>query len=132
MRVRLTAAALLALAACGACGDPNRGAGGLDERSERERMAEAMSGAGRDEVVAKARTPQGAPDGDPRIIYSPPPDLSYASAQLRRPDIVRPDTSRMRGAVPGGPPLPSAIQDTTAGDASADTSGGAARRARRP
>jgi hypothetical protein len=67
---------------------------GRDEDVDiREPSAEATDAklATMDEDVLKAMAEPKEPG---RIIYDAPPDLSYASAQLRRPDLVRPDTSK--------------------------------------
>ena len=66
-----------------------------------------------------------APPESGRLIYDRPVDLSLANAMRTRPDLFGADTAR--GAATRAP----AGRDTTGGDATADTSGGAARR-RRP
>ena len=62
-----------------------------------------------------------------RNIYDKPVDLSLANAMRTRPDLVKADTSRVN------PSRPTARRDTTGGDATADTSGGAVKpRPKRP
>jgi hypothetical protein len=99
-----------------------REAGEIRERSDAERARAGMLVLADSSVVADLKSPV-APG---RIIYDPPVDLSYANAQRTRPDLVRGDTVRRDTTT-----RPSAIRDTTGGDAAADTSGGAAR-PRRP
>ena len=61
-----------------------------------------------------------------RIIDDKPVE-SLANAMRTRPDLVKADTSRVN------PSRPTARRDTTGGDATADTSGGAVkRRPKRP
>lgn len=115
--IRAVSAAFIASVVMG-CGD----AGDVRERPEGAEGAQ-KSALLDEEVVKEMR----APDTIGRIIYEPPADLSLASAQLRRPDLVKPDTAQ-RGRATG--PVPR--RDTTAGDATADTSGGAARPQPRP
>jgi hypothetical protein len=115
--IRVVSVALIASVVLG-CGD----AGDVRE------LPDGAEGAQRSalldqEVVKEMRSP----DTIGRIIYEPPADLSLASAQLRRPDLVKPDTTR-RGRATG----PTPRRDTTGGDATADTSGGAARPQPRP
>ena len=117
-----TAIALALAAALGiACGGNDR-AGGVrepDEDDQRRASVIALT----DQAVVEALK---VPPVTGRIIYDSPPDLSLANAMRTRPDLVGgdatgPDTTR------------SAVRrDTTAGDATVDTSGGAARRRRRP
>lgn len=111
----------LALSAAVACQRDQ--AGEIRERGERSRLEAGKLTLGDSSVVAELR----APREQGRIIYDPPVDLSYANAQRTRRDLVRGDTvPRVDTAA-----RRSALRDTTAGDATADTSGGAAR-ARRP
>ena len=123
MRVRhsiITAIALAVVSSSGIACDGNDGAGGVretDADDQRRTGSLALSDA---EVVEAMKAPQ-APG---RIIYDPPTDLSLTNAMRTRPDLVRGDTTRRDTS--------SAVRrDSTAGDATADTSGGAARR-RRP
>ena len=67
-----------------------------------------------------------APKDSGRIIYHAPVDLSLASAMRTRPDLVRGDTTRRDTSRTAT----TTRRDTTGGDATADTSGGAARRKR--
>jgi hypothetical protein len=132
---RRALATVIALAA--ACTAACRGdAGGVRDRREATIREQRASLAGDSAVVAALRTP--AASG--RIIYDPPEDLSIENARARRPDLTNLDTIRARVAAAAkaaaANPLPGARKgkaprDTTAGDAAADTSGGAARR-RRP
>ena len=120
--VARTAVLSIALAlATGACRDEVDD-GSIQVPSDNQRLKQEMATmAGQDVVTAL-----GMPDSIPgRIVYDPPPDLSYASAQRMRPDIVGRDTAAQRGAAARA--RSSTVRDTTAGDASADTSGGAAR-----
>lgn len=72
------------------------------------------------QTVAALRSPQ-VPG---RIVYDPPEDLSIANAMRTRKDLVKADTS-MRDTS-----LTKTHRDSTGGDATADTSGGAAKRKR--
>ena len=114
--IRTRSAALAAAAALAACAGADR----LRERDDDERRRLGTLVLGDSAVVSALRTP--AEPG--RIIYDPPTDLSFASLQRARPDLV---------ATLGKPPGPGGIvrRDSTGGDATADTSGGAAR-PRRP
>ena len=75
------------------------------------------------QVVAALRSPKQVG----RIIYEAPEDLSLANAQRTRRDLFPSDTARVN-------PSPGTVRrDSTGGDATADTSGGAAKaRPRRP
>ena len=75
---------------------------------------------GDSQVVKGLATPK-APG---RIIYDPPEDLSLANAERMRPDLVKGNTTRRDTSH-------ATRRDTTGGDATVDTSGGAVRR-RRP
>lgn len=99
-----------------------RETGEIRERTDAERARAGMLMLGDSSVVAELKSPA-APG---RIIYDPPVDLSYATAQRTRRDLVRGDTIPRDTTT-----RKSGIRDTTAGDASVDTSGGAAR-PRRP
>jgi len=115
------AAGLMALApALGACNREGRDRTDVRETSADERRRAGML------VLADSSVldPLMAPRGPGRVIYDPPVDLSLANAQRTRPDLVRPDTTRRDTSS-------ATRRDTTGGDATADTSGGAARR-RRP
>jgi hypothetical protein len=122
---RAVVVATVVCLAAAAAGCDRGGAGGIREPSaealEAQRVSVELS-------TARAAALARSPDSAGRIIYDPPVDLSYENALATRPDLVRPDTSRVRGVLPGGAPRPSRLQDTTAGDAAADTSGGRARR----
>ena len=126
---RVTTVILVVLAAtvaASACGRRDERAGGVRVPSEAQLVKEGRAELGDPLVVAPLRTPP-APG---RIIYDPPADLSYASLERTRPDLLRslrPDTIR----TPGVAGSPSATRDTTGGDAalirqrprSRDTSG---------
>lgn len=103
-----------------ACGGNDR-AGGVRETDDDEQRRAGMLALGDSQVVAALK----APEVPGRIIYDPPTDLSLANARRTRPDLVGGDTTRPDSA------RPSVRRDSTGGDATADTSGGAARR-RRP
>ena len=122
LRHRDVALALAAVVTLGT-GCERRGDG---EASVRTPTVNEMARAGQlvlgdSQVVQAMRAPR-APG---RIIYEPPVDLSLTNATRTRPDLV--------GAAVAGPDTGRAgtRRDTTAGDATVDTSGGAARR-RRP
>lgn len=59
-----------------------------------------------------------------RIIYDPPEDLSLSNARRMRPDVVHGDTTSHDTS------RAASRRDTTGGDATVDTSGGAARKKR--
>ena len=113
-RKRIAAMAVFAITAAGACG-------GSDDAGDRERTARASETklAMMDEDVLKAMAEPKEPG---RIIYDAPTDLSYASAQLRRPDLVKPDTSK--GATAGR----AAPKDTTKAEAAAKPGTGGSRK----
>lgn len=113
----VVAIALAALAAggCGRGDDDGR----IVERDEDVRARQGTYLLADSNVVAELR----APTAPGRIIYEKPVDLSYANAQRTRPDLVRGDTARRADTAA----TRSTVRDTTGGDASADTSGGAAR-----
>lgn len=121
MSVQRTAAAACALAALSALGTGcDRGeTGGVRVPDEDARRQAGMLALADRQVLDAMQAPR-VPG---RIIYDPPTDLSLANARRTRPDLVRPDTTRRDTT--------SVRRDTTAGDAAADTSGGAAR-PRRP
>ena len=106
--------------------------GGCRDRSNKTDLrtldADEMASQGKlvladSQVVSALRTPK-LPG---RIIYDKPVDLSLANAMRTRPDLVKGDTSRVN------PSRPTARRDTTGGDATADTSGGAVKlRPKRP
>jgi hypothetical protein len=102
-----------------ACGG-NGGAGGVRETGNEEQRQAAALALGDQAVVEAMKAPQ-VPG---RIIYDPPTDLSLANAMRTRPDLVRGDTARRDASG-------ATRRDTTGGDATVDTSGGAAR-SRRP
>ena len=116
-----TAIALALASALGmACGGNDR-VGSVREADADEQRRAGVSAPIDQEVVEALKVPQ-VPG---RILYDPPSDLSLANAVRTRPDLVggdstAPDITRASGR-----------RDTMAGDATADTSGGAARR-RRP
>jgi hypothetical protein len=62
-----------------------------------------------------------APKAPGRILYDHPEDLSITNAMRMRPDLVKPDSSRRDTS------LTKTRRDSTGGDATADTSGGAAK-----
>ena len=104
----------------GGCGGSDE-AGGIRRSDPDDQPQSGMLALGDTSVVEALKAPR-VPG---RIIYDPPTDLSHANAMRTRPDLVRGDTTRRdtsRTAV---------RRDSTGGDATADTSGGAARR-RRP
>lgn len=117
-RTVIAALILAAGSALGACGRNER-ADVKETTTDEQRRAGMLVFA--DSAVLKAMRSPAAPG---RIIYDKPTDLSIANAQRTRPDLVKPDTTRRDTSSV-------ARRDTTAGDATADTSGGAARR-RRP
>lgn len=117
-RIAITVALVSAL---GTACDGNDRAGGVREADEDEQRRAGRLALGDETVVEALR----APEVPGRLIYDPPTDLSLANAMRTRPDLVRGDGM---GADTG---RTAARRDTTAGDATADTSGGAARR-RRP
>jgi len=88
----------------------------VEEQAKRGRLTFADS-----QTVKALR----APNVPGRIVYDPPEDLSIANAMRTRPDLVKADTSTRDTS------LTRTHRDTTGGDATADTSGGAARRRRR-
>jgi hypothetical protein len=120
VRHRIAIALALASALGIACGGNGR-AGGVRETDEEEKGRAGTLALGDEAVVEALQAPQ-APG---RILYDPPTDLSMANAMRTRPDLVGGDTT---GADTS---RSAARRDTTGGDATADTSGGAARR-RRP
>jgi hypothetical protein len=77
-RLRVAAVALLTLGVVASCGD--------DDVDIREGERSTPSGMLADEEVLKQMR---STDSGGRVIYDPPPDLSLASAQQRRPDIFR-------------------------------------------
>lgn len=120
-RRAMTAALVLGLAGTlgGACRGNDYDRTKVRETDADDRRRAGMLVLGDQEVVDELKAPQ-VPG---RIIYDKPVDLSLANAQRTRPDLVKPDTT--------GRDTSSAVRrDTTAGDASTDTSGGAARRPR--
>ncbi len=86
---RLTVAVLaaLALGIVSSCGD--------DDVGIREGERATPTGMLADEEVLKQMR---STDSGGRVIYDPPPDLSLASAQQRRPDIFRAAGASMRPA----------------------------------
>jgi hypothetical protein len=94
-RLRVAAVAMFTLGVV-ACGD--------DDVDIREGERTTPSGMLADEEVLKEMR---STDSGGRVIYDPPPDLSLASAQQRRPDIFR---------APGAPATPArpAPRDTGA------------------
>lgn len=117
---RIAIALALAAALGMACGG-NDQVGSVREADEAEQRRAGVSAPIDQEVVEALKVPQGLG----RIIYDPPSELSLANAMRTRAYLVGGDTTApitTRSA---------ARRDTTAGDATADTSGGAARR-RRP
>jgi hypothetical protein len=77
-RLRVAALAVLALGVLASCDD--------DDVDIREGERTTPSGMLADEEVIKEMR---STDSGGRVIYDPPPDLSLASAQQRRPDIFR-------------------------------------------
>lgn len=121
VRTSLAATAL----ACGVTlGAACRGGDRNDERartpSADELAREGKLTLGDSQVVAGLVTPQ-VPG---RIIYEPPEDLSLANAMRMRPDLVKGDTTRRDTS------HAATRRDSTGGDATVDTSGGAVRRKR--
>ncbi|MGI9075787.1 MAG: hypothetical protein ACR2G6_00485 [Gemmatimonadaceae bacterium] len=104
--------AAFTLAVAGACGS-------ADDADSREQAASTggtkLATMGEDvlKMMAEPKVPG-------RIIYDAPTDLSYASAQLRRPDLVRADTARRSGQA--------APKDTTRGEEAAKPGTGGSRR----
>jgi hypothetical protein len=109
----------LGVASGAACRDGNQS----DERT-RVPSADDLAREGRltlgDSQVVKGLATPKAPG---RIIYDPPEDLSLANAERMRPDLVKGDTTRRDTSH-------ATRRDTTGGDGTVDTSGGAARRKR--
>ena len=89
----MAALAVLTLGMMAACGDDD-----VDVREGGERAT--PSGMLADEAVLKEMR---SSDSLGRVIYDPPPDLSLASAQQRRPEIFR----------AAGAPARPASRDTT-------------------
>ena len=77
-RLKAGVLAVLALGVVASCGD--------DDVGIREGERTTPSGMLADEEVLKEMR---STDSGGRVIYDPPPDLSLASAQQRRPDIFR-------------------------------------------
>jgi hypothetical protein len=125
MTRRWTLAVLFASAALGACRD--RG----DRTDLRTLSADEMARQGKltladSQVVTALESPKEVG----RIIYDAPEDLSLANAQRTRHDLFPSDTARTN---PASGVSGTARRDSTGGDATADTSGGAAKpRPRRP
>lgn len=106
---------VLATATTSACGRDEDG-------SIREPSAAASDTkvAAMDEDVLKAMAEPKVPG---RTIYDAPQDLSYASARLKRPDLVRPDTSKK-----SDPARAAAPKDTARGEEAAKPGTGGARK----
>jgi len=102
--------AVLAIAVSGACGGTN---------DEQAASAGDTKTAMMNDAVLKAMA---EPEEPGRIIYDAPTDLSYASAQLRRPDLVKPDTSK------GATSMRAAPKDTTKGEEAAKPGTGGSRK----
>jgi hypothetical protein len=110
-------------AALGACKDGDKKTD-LRTLSAEEMARQGKLTLGDSQVVAALRSPTQVG----RIIYEAPEDLSLASAQRMRRDLFPSDTARTNPASGTA-----ARRDSTGGDATADTSGGAAKvRPRRP
>jgi hypothetical protein len=108
MRAERTVALALAAVVL-ACGR-NADVGEVREQSRDDRIAAGMASLSDPTVVAPMLTPR-APG---RIVYDPPPDLSLASARLRRPELLRsfrPDLDTASRAARASP-----TRDTTGGD----------------
>lgn len=114
-RMILAMIAILAMAAASACGRDE--AGGIREPSA---AAGNSKLAAMDEDVLKAMAEPKEPG---RIIYEAPQDLSYESARLKRPDLVRPDTSKR-----ADPARAAAPKDTARGEEAAKPGTGGSRR----
>ena len=113
-RRMISVMAVLAIAASGACGGTND----ADDREQASTAGDTKSAMMNDDVLKAMAEPK-----EPgRIVYDAPIDLSYASAQLRRPDLVKPDTSK--GATSG----PAAPKDTTKGEEAAKPGTGGSRK----
>jgi hypothetical protein len=116
----VTAMALTVASALGIACRGNGSAGGVRETDDDAQRRAGTVAAGDAQVLEALKAPQ-VPG---RIIYDPPTDLSLANAMRARPDLVHADTGRRNASA-------SQIRrDSTGGDATADTSGGAARRKR--
>ncbi len=113
-RRMLLVIAVLAIAASGACGGTNDA-----DHSEQAATAGDTKIAVMNDDVLKAMAEPREPG---RIIYDAPTDLSYASAQLRRPDLVKPDTSKVSAAGRAAP------KDTTKGEDAAKPGTGGSRK----
>ena len=121
--IRTAWAAALALAAATsvACRGDNVDDGSIRVPDNNRLLKQGMTSISDEGVLKELRTP----DTAGRIVYDPPVDLSYANAQRMRPDLVRPDTIRRRDTSAAA--RPASARGQTGGDASRDTSGGAAR-----
>jgi hypothetical protein len=106
-RLKVAALVMLTLGITASCGDDD-----VDIRAGERTTPSGMLAD--EEVLQQMRSN----DSGGRVIYAPPPDLSLASAQQRRPDIFR------APGAPAAPPRP-APRDTA-------TSQGAAQRTRNP
>ena len=113
---------LVAAATLGACRDRDNKTD-LRTLDANELARQGKLTLGDSQVVTALRVPQQVG----RIIYEPPTDLSLTNAMRTRPDLFRGDTTRRDMSRRAGAP-----RDSTGGDATADTSGGAARPRRTP
>jgi hypothetical protein len=114
MTVGRLVAVLCMAAALGGCRDRSNKTD-LRTLDPEELAREGKLTLGDSQVVAALRTP----NQPGRIIYDPPVDLSLANAMRTRPDLFPRDTARTNTD------RPAARRDSTGGDATADTSGGA-------
>jgi hypothetical protein len=89
-----TAAATVLVAAAFACGDDEVGVRGQTAGDSLRAAALA------DEAVLKELR---STDSGGRLVYDPPPDLSLASAQSRRPDIFKAPAAPAKAATPAAP-----------------------------
>ena len=121
IRTAWAAALALAAATTAACRDDRVDDGSIRVPDNNRLLKQGMAALADEDVVKAMRTP----DTIGRIVYDPPVDLSYANAQRMRPDLVRPDTVPRRDTSAAA--RPASARGQTGGDASRDTSGGAAR-----
>ena len=128
--MRGTILAVIVAASLGACRDrDNNNTADLRTLDADELARQGKLTLGDSQVVVALRSPKQVG----RIIYEAPTDLSLANAMRTRPDLFPSDTTRRAttGAM-GATARTPAARDSTGGDATADTSGGAARPRRRP
>jgi len=127
-----------------ACGGDDGREPGLKDRTGATGAQELRKVTLEDQKTVAALASKDTPG---RVVYDAPVDLSYANAVAKRPDLTNLDTIKARAAAaaaaaktaasataaqttpaPGPQPGASGQRDKTGGDASTDTSGGAARR----